>query len=187
MYITRYSNVHITYTLCTCHMHFVLSSAICAIYGPQIHTHISMHMGVIWVSHTGTYALAGSLMPENSKWASDFSTRGCDLHNARWRAIGPSLSLPGWSWPILRPWQDRSQRQFLQNQAPEKQLVWTCQAGPSTSRGLVNTWWSQTWHSLSRTRWASHGLHAPRGMQTRPFGLHKVLAVYTAYAFYVCT
>ena len=57
----------------------------------------------------------------------------------------------------------------------------------STSRGLVNTWWSQTWHSLFHTRWARHGLHAPRGMQTRPFGLHKVLVVYTAYAFYVYT
>ncbi len=40
------------------------------------------------------------------KYASDFSTRGCVLHNARGRAIGPSLSLPGRFWSILRPWQD---------------------------------------------------------------------------------
>jgi hypothetical protein len=72
-------------------------------------------------------------------------------------------------------------------QVPEKQLVWTCQAGPSTSRGLVNTWWSPTWHSLSRTRWARHSLHAPVGMQTRPFGLHMVLEVYTTNVFNVCT
>ena len=65
---------------------------------------------------------------------------------------------------------------FCKNQVPEKQLVWTCQAGPSTSRGLVNTWWSQTWHSLSRARGARHGLLAPRGMQTGSFGLHMVRA-----------
>ena len=52
----------------------------------------------------------------------------------------------------------------LQNRLPEKQRVWTWQAGPSTSRGLVNTRWSQTRHSLSHTRWARHSLHAPRGM-----------------------
>ena len=117
----------------------------------------------------------------------DFSARGCVLYNAHGRAIGPRLGLSGGSWPILRPWQDRSQHRFLQNQVPEKQLVWTCQAGPSTSRGQVNTWWSQTWHSLSRTRWARHGLHAARGVQTEPFGLHKVFEVYIAYAFHVCT
>jgi hypothetical protein len=117
--------------------------------------------------------------PENSKYASDFSTRGCVLYTARGRVTGPRLGLSGGSWPILRPWQDRSQHRFLQNQVPEKQLVWTCQAGPSTSRGLVNTWWSQTWHSLSRTRWARHGLHAPRGMQTGHFGLHMVRAWFT--------
>ena len=121
------------------------------------------------------------------KKKSDFSTRGCVLYNAHGRAIGPRLGLSGGSWPILRPWQDRSQHRFLQNQVPEKQLVWTCQAGPSTSRGLVNTWWSQTWHSLSRARGARHDLHAPRGMQTGPFGLHKVHVVYTAYAVYVYT
>jgi hypothetical protein len=103
------------------------------------------------------------------------------------RAIGPRLGLSGGSWLILPPWQDRSQHRFLQNQVPEKQLVWTCQAGPSTSRGLVTTWWSQTWHSLFRTRWARHGLHAPLGMQTRPLGLHMVLAVYTTNDVYVCT
>ncbi len=118
---------------------------------------------------------------------SDFSTRGCNLYNTHGRAIGPRLGLSGGSWPILRPWQGRSQHRFLQNQVPEKQLVLTCQAGPSTSRGLVNTWWSQTWHSLFHTRRTRHGLHASRGMQTRPFGLHKVLVVYTAYAFNVCT
>jgi len=123
----------------------------------------------------------------NQKKISVFSTRGCVLYNAHGRAIGPRLGLSGGSWPILRPWQDRSQHRFLQNQVPEKQLVWTCQAGPSTSRGLVNTWWSQTWHSLSRARGARHDLHAPRGMQTGPFGLHKVHVVYTAYAVYVYT
>ncbi len=44
--------------------------------------------------------------PENWQWASDFSKRGCVLYNAHGRATAPSLSLPGWSWPILRPWQD---------------------------------------------------------------------------------
>ena len=113
---------------------------------------------------------------QTKKEISDFSTCGCLLYNAHGRAIGPRLGLSGGSWPILRPWQDRSQHRFLQNQVPEKQLVWTCQAGPSTSRGLVNTWWSQTWHSLSRARGARHGLLAPRGMQTWPFGLHMVRA-----------
>ena len=125
--------------------------------------------------------------PSNQILLSDFSARGCVLYNAHGRAIGPRLGLSGGSWPMLRPWQDRSQHRFLQNQVPEKQLVWTCQAGPSTSRGQVNTWWGQTWHSLSRTRWARHGLHAARGVQSEPFGLHKVLKVYSAYVFYVCT
>ncbi len=123
----------------------------------------------------------------NQNKISDFSTRGCVLYTAHGRAIGPRLGLSGGSWPILRPWQDRSQHRFLQNQVPEKQLVWTCQAGPSTSRGLVNTWWSQTWNSLFRTCLTRHGLHAPLGMQTGPFGLHKVRVVYTAYAFYIYT
>ena len=125
--------------------------------------------------------------PSNQENKSDFSPRGCILYNTHGRAIGPRLGLSDGSWPILRAWQDMSQHRFLQNQVPEKQLVWACQAGPSTSRGLVNTWWSQTWHSLSRTRWAHHGLHADRGVQTEPFGLHKVFEVYTAYVFYVCT
>ena len=75
---------------------------------------------------------------------------------------------------------------FCKIRSPQRKLVWTCQAGPSTSRGLVNTWWSQTWHRLSSTRWARHGLHAPRGMQTRPFGLHMVPAFYTS-NLSVCT
>ena len=108
----------------------------------------------------------------NQKKISDFSTRWCLLYNTHGRAIGPRLGLSGGSWPILRPWQDRSQHRFLQNQVPEKQLVWTCQAGPSTSRGLVNTWWSQTWHSLSRARGARHDLHGstcPSGYANRAF------------------
>jgi hypothetical protein len=109
--------------------------------------------------------------PSNQENKSDFSPRWCILYNSHGRAIGPRLGLSGGSWPILLPWKDMSQRRFLQNQVPKKQLVWTCQAGPSTSRGLVNTWWSQTWHSLSRTRRARHGLHAPRGMQSCKPGL----------------
>ena len=44
--------------------------------------------------------------PEHPKYASDFSARGCVLHNAGGRTSDPSLSLPGRSWQILRPWQD---------------------------------------------------------------------------------
>jgi hypothetical protein len=43
--------------------------------------------------------------PEHPKYASDFSARGCVLHNAAGRTSDPSLSLPGRSWPILQPWQ----------------------------------------------------------------------------------
>ena len=43
--------------------------------------------------------------PEHPKYASDFGARGCVLHNAVGRTSDPSLSLPGRSWPILRPWQ----------------------------------------------------------------------------------
>ena len=39
----------------------------------------------------------------------------------------------------------------------------------------------------ARARGARHGLLAPRGMQTGPFGLHKVHVVYTAHAVYVYT
>ncbi len=31
--------------------------------------------------------------------------------------------------------------------------------GPSPSRGLVNTWWNQIWHSLFHARWACPSLH----------------------------
>ena len=44
--------------------------------------------------------------PEHPKYASDFSARGCVLHNAGGRTSDPSLSLPGRSWPILRRLQD---------------------------------------------------------------------------------
>ncbi len=44
--------------------------------------------------------------PEHPKYASDFSAHGCVLHNAGGRTSDPSLSLPGRSWPILRPLQD---------------------------------------------------------------------------------
>ncbi len=42
---------------------------------------------------------------EHPKYASDFSARRYVLHNADGRTSDPSLSLPGRSWPILRPWQ----------------------------------------------------------------------------------
>ena len=36
---------------------------------------------------------------------------------------------------------------------PDNQLVWSFLAGPSTPRGLINTGFSQIWHSLFHTRW----------------------------------
>ena len=91
---------------------------------------------------------------------SDFSKLWRTLYNAARTTSSPSLSLPGCSWPILRPWQDRSQHRFAQKRVPEKQLVQTWKVGPSPSRGQVNPWWSQIWHSLLHTRWAHHSLHA---------------------------
>jgi hypothetical protein len=44
--------------------------------------------------------------PEHPKYASDFSARGYILHIADGRTRDPSLSLPGRSRSILRPWQD---------------------------------------------------------------------------------
>jgi len=55
-------------------------------------------------AHTCTYMLNLGA-PEHPKYASDFGARGCVLHNAVGRTNDPSLSLPGRSWPILRPWQ----------------------------------------------------------------------------------
>ena len=40
--------------------------------------------------------------------------RGCVLYDACRRVIGPSLSLSGWSWTILRRWQVR----------PKHKIVW---------------------------------------------------------------
>ncbi len=118
----------------------------------------------------------------NQKKISDFSTRGCVLYNAHGRAIGPRLGLSGGSWPILRPWQDRSQHRFLQNQVPKKQLVWTCRAGPSTSRGLVNTWWSQTWHSLFHTHARHVMVYMPRhGLHEQTY-MDKCMFVYSKFA-----
>ena len=103
------------------------------------------------------------------------------MHNPSWRAIGPRFGLSGGSWPILKPWQDGTKRRFSQKQVPEKQLVKTCRAGPSPSGGLVITWWSRTWHSLLHTRWARHGIPAPRGMQVMHSGLHMVCSWFTWY------
>ena len=129
--------------------------------------------------------------PSNLILLSDFSTRGCVLYNAHGRAIGPRLGLSGGSWPILRPWQDRSQHRFLQNQVPEKQLVWTCQAGPSTSRGkhvvepdlaqpvpytLGTSWFTCRSGCANRAFWLAHGL---RLVYTRPKGQPQVIDVQT--------
>ena len=52
----------------------------------------------------------GAPHPQNQ--VSDFSKRQCTLCNARRRTSGPSLSLPGCFWPILRPRQDRSKHEI---------------------------------------------------------------------------
>jgi hypothetical protein len=46
----------------------------------------------------------------------------------------------------------------------------------SQDSGLVITSWSRTWHSLLHTRWARHGIPAPRDMQVMHSGLHMVCA-----------
>ena len=63
-------------------------------------------------AHTCTYMLNLGA-PEHPKYASDFGARGCVLHNAVGRTNDPSLSLPGRSWPILRPWQHGTQQKIV--------------------------------------------------------------------------
>ena len=58
--------------------------------------------------------------PEKWKYWSFSTFTQWILYNAPGRAIGSSLGLSGWSWPILRPWLDSLEPQFSQNHAPEK-------------------------------------------------------------------
>ena len=50
------------YVSCMCSKYIHIFQSICVLYVLHIHTHISIHMCVVNVSDTCTYALAGSLM-----------------------------------------------------------------------------------------------------------------------------
>ena len=61
--------------------------------------------------------------------------RGCVLYEACRRVIGPSLSLSGWSWTILRPWQVR----------PKHKIVWGAILGVPSNQNKLSDFNASGW------------------------------------------
>ncbi len=84
------SHIHCAYRICTplYHVHMYVRAYVCCMCF-FTHTHISIHMCVVCASHTGTYALAGSLME-----AQQPPPRLTSKHRP-WREPGQGPARPG--------------------------------------------------------------------------------------------